>query len=160
MYCKYIDNINRHGFYGCFNCSREKFKMTYLDNGGGDYINMGDKKLIKAISNKNKIKIKKSENNYKSICDKSIKLYRNEVRRLTKQNSKILFENWDGIDFYDKEFIKNNFNLPHNDPKSPTIDHKISIYEGYSKKISPEIIADISNLCITKRSINSSKRES
>ena len=38
MYCKYIDNVNRHGFYGCKKCSREKFKMTYIDGGGGSWI--------------------------------------------------------------------------------------------------------------------------
>jgi hypothetical protein len=84
-------------------------------------------------------------------------LYRNEVRRLTKNNEKKLFENWNGEDFYDKEIIINNFILDFNDPKYPTIDHKISIYYGFINNIQPQDIAKMENLCITKRSINSSK---
>lgn len=42
----------------------------------------------------------------------------------------------------------------------PTIDHKISVYYGFINNISPEEIGDISNLCITKRWINSTKRDS
>jgi hypothetical protein len=36
----------------------------------------------------------------------------------------------------------------------PTIDHKISIFEGFHKNIPPYIIGGIENLCITKRKIN------
>lgn len=159
MYCKYISNVGRHGFYGCRKCSRQKFKMTYLDMGGGEYIDKESDLLKNAILNRNKIEINKSESNYKEIYDNSYLLYRNEVRRLTKKSAKELFKNWDGKDFYDNEIISNNVDLPHNDPSSPTIDHKLSIYYGYKNSILPSEISDISNLCITKRSINSSKRE-
>lgn len=159
MYCKYIDNVKRHGFYGCKSCSREKFKMTYLDNGGGSYINKEDSKLKNAISQKNKISINKSEEKYKNIFDESYLLYRNEVRRLTLKSSKILFKNWDGKDYYDNELISENFNLPHNHSCYPTIDHKMSIYYGYKNNIKPDKISDVSNLCVTKRGINSSKRD-
>ena len=54
--------------------------------------------------------------------------------------------------------ILNNFKLDHNDPNYPTIDHKISVYYGFKNSIDPNIIGSIDNLCITKRSINSSKR--
>ena len=70
-----------------------------------------------------------------------------------------LFDEWDGLDFYDNEDISENFNLPHNDKKYPTVDHKISIYYGFNNRISPAEIGHISNLVITKRSINSSKRD-
>jgi hypothetical protein len=39
----------------------------------------------------------------------------------------------------------------------PTIDHKNSVFYGFMNNIPPEDISDISNLCITKRFINSSK---
>ncbi len=45
---------------------------------------------------------------------------------------------WDGIDYYTKEDISNNFTLPHNDPGYPTIDHKESVYFGFTNNISPE----------------------
>ena len=38
------------------------------------------------------------------------------------------------------------------------IDHKISIFHGFINNIDPILISDISNLCITKRYINSSKQ--
>lgn len=86
--------------------------------------------------------------------------YRRECRRLTSKNLKKLYEEWDGYDYYDKSYIKDNFKLDNNDPNYPTIDHKISIYYGFINNILIEDISDISNLCITKRYINSIKRES
>ena len=43
------------------------------------------------------------------------------------------------------------------DKQYPTIDHKTSILYGFLNKILPSEIGNIDNLCITKRSINSSK---
>lgn len=85
--------------------------------------------------------------------------YRTECRRLTEKNIKTIFENWNGLDYYTKDDISENFKLDHNDPNYPTIDHKNSIYWGFTNKIDPEIIGSIENLCITKRSINSYKRD-
>lgn len=85
-------------------------------------------------------------------------LYRNECRRISVKNVKILFNSWSGFDYYDSTDISKNFNLDHNHVDYPTIDHKISIYYGFKNKISFEEISDINNLCITKRSINSKKR--
>jgi hypothetical protein len=94
-----------------------------------------------------------------NIISNEYKLFRNECRRLTNRNIKKLYEIWDGKDYYDNEDISNNFSLEHNDPNYPTIDHKTSIYYGFKNNIDPKFISDISNLCITKRSINSSKRD-
>lgn len=49
--------------------------------------------------------------------------------------------------------------LEHTAPNYPTIDHKKSVHYGFINNISPEEISNISNLCITKRSINSTKRD-
>lgn len=65
----------------------------------------------------------------------------------------MLLESWDGIDYYDGECIKDNFNLPYYDINYPTVDHKISIFEGFKNNIVADEIADISNLCFTKRCI-------
>lgn len=53
--------------------------------------------------------------------------------------------------------IKENYKLDYNNNSYPSIDHKISVYDGFINKIDPSIIADINNLCITKRSINKNK---
>ena len=86
-------------------------------------------------------------------------LYRNECRRITNSNIKNIMIEWDGIDYYNKEDISSNFTLPHNDPGYPTIDHKESVYFGFTNNISPEDIGSNNNLCITKRGINSTKRD-
>jgi hypothetical protein len=44
---------------------------------------------------------------------------------------KDLLENWDGYDYYDGEYIKDNFCLYSNDKNYPTMDHKISCYYGF-----------------------------
>lgn len=105
-------------------------------------------------------KVSYSENLYENeLILNEYHSYRSECRKLTKRNFKQLLESWDGKDYYDNEYIENNFNLEHNDPLYPTIDHKRSIYFGFVNKIDPVEISDLSNLCFTKRSINSRKRD-
>lgn len=209
MYCKYVENCKRHGFYGCKKCSRQKAVITSRQIYGVDnWMQLEESKETMKKRNLDKYgevttlllpdvkeKIGKTmlekygtdkwfeirrpnttkkftfldlaskefemnvEDKYSDISMESIRNYRNEVRRITKHNSKLLFENWDGTDFYDGENIYENFNLEPNDKNYPTIDHKISIYHGYMNGISVETISDISNLCITKRTINSKKRD-
>ena len=84
-------------------------------------------------------------------------LYRRNVRKLTERNRNLLLKEWNGFDFYDDEYIKDNFKFKHTDRLYPTLDHKISIYNGFINNISVENISDISNLCITKKYINSMK---
>ena len=64
---------------------------------------------------------------------------------------------WNGYDYYDNEYIKENYKLNYNDNNYPTIDHKISIYYGFSNNIEPYIISNTDNLCITKKEINRKK---
>jgi hypothetical protein len=82
-----------------------------------------------------------------------------KVKVITNKYKKELFENWDGLDFYDGEYIKDNFILPSGNKEYPTIDHKISVNYGYINNISPEDIGKLENLCITKRTINSRKNK-
>jgi len=85
--------------------------------------------------------------------------YKRKVINITRSNIKNLFLYWNGKDFYDNEYINENFNLLPNDRNYPTIDHKTSIFHGFNNKISPENIGNLSNLCITKRYINSRKNK-
>lgn len=84
--------------------------------------------------------------------------YKRNVRKLTTRVRNNLFEQWDGYDYYDGEYIKNYENLNHIDKNYPTIDHKISVLNGFLNGISEEEISSIDNLCITKRTINCSKK--
>ena len=87
----------------------------------------------------------------------SWELYKKNVRNMTKRNKKILYEVWNGFDYYDNEFIKGYLSHTHTHRFYPTIDHKTSVYFGFINKIDPNIIGSIENLCITKRFINSTK---
>ncbi len=83
--------------------------------------------------------------------------YRKVIENQTRRNKKELIENWNGLDYYDNEYIKDNFNLDYNSNLYPTIDHKISILTGFKNQYPPEIISSIENLCLTKREINNKK---
>lgn len=87
------------------------------------------------------------------------KIYRRKVRYETDLLRKKLFNDWDGYDYYDNEYIKNNLNLNKNDNNYPSIDHKISCFYGFINGLDTSIISNISNLCITKRIINSKKSQ-
>lgn len=84
-------------------------------------------------------------------------LYKTTVRNQTKQSLKLL--DWDGTDFYDGTYIRDNFSLSHIDNDYPTIDHKISIYDGFLNNISTHVISSVDNLCWTKRIINITKNK-
>lgn len=210
-YHKYIDNKERHGFYGCKKCSRQKASLTMLNKYGETNVSKTEECKMKrantcmkkygyktnlispeSIKENEKILLDKygtekwykirngnGGNNienklvifaeslefskpnfddlYVDISTEDYHLYRNEVRRITKGNYKLLIDSWDGKDYYYEEYIKEYYEFDSNDPRYPTIDHKLSIYYGFSNNIPAEEIADISNLCITKRSINCSK---
>lgn len=79
------------------------------------------------------------------------RLYRRKIQYHTYKVKKELFSNWDGIDYYDGEYIKDNLTLDKNDSKFPTIDHKKSSFFGFINNIDPFEISNIKNLCITKR---------
>ena len=87
----------------------------------------------------------------------SYEKFRKLVNNLTKRVKKELLENWNGLDYYDNIEIKDNFRLHYNNENYPTIDHKISILEGYKKGYQPEEISSIDNLCLTKRKLNTQK---
>ena len=115
--------------------------------------------VFQSIGVKDKIRKRKLEDRL-IIHEKTKRewlVYKNKVRSITRKFKKDLYEKWNGFDFYDREYIKDNMKLHYNDKKYPTIDHRLSVYYGFSNDISPTIIGDISNLVITKRYLNSKK---
>ena len=141
-----VDNVSKLDYV------KEKKKVTFNKNYGFDHIFSSNE--IKGGFFKEKY----GYNPYIPIERKGeFDIYKNEVWRLTYKVKKKLMSNWDGYDYYDNELIRDNYSLHYNNNNYPSIDHKISIYYGFIKKIDPSIIGDISNLCITKRSINRMK---
>ena len=144
--CKKKYNVD---YYTQSDDYKEKNRKTCLEKYGYEH-NGSVPELIN--------KRKKSLNKNKNFNEYTLfKKYKNKVIYETSKNLKLLLNDWDGYDFYDKEYIKDNYNLPYFHKNYPTIDHKISIYEGFKNNISIENISDISNLCITKRWLNSKK---
>jgi len=92
-----------------------------------------------------------------NIIDNSFINYKKEVRKETYKYKKKLYDNWNGYDYYDNEYIKDNFNLNSYDDNYPSLDHKTSIKYGFDNNISVEYIGNINNLCVTKRLINIKK---
>lgn len=130
----------------------EKTKNTNLEKYGVEHTT----KTIEGVEKRKKTRIK----NGNQLPDSEIepfKLYRRLIDNKLDRMRKSFLEKWDGFDFYDGEYIRDNFNLPSNDRLYPSIDHKISVYYGFINKINWEDIADESNLCVTKSHINSSK---
>jgi hypothetical protein len=173
-YRKYLKNTKHESVkYSCSNkCSIVKYKETCMESYGVDnafkldifkdryketcMLKYGVDNALKDKEFSNKM-VRTKEN--MGIYSKNIseyKLYSNKCRSLTFKVKKEFIKNWNGYDFYDSEFILNNFNLDSMCPSYPTIDHKIPILEGFKNKIDPIEISSIENLCITKRSINSS----
>lgn len=138
---------------------REKIKKTCIEKYGSNCFLSASEYL-----NNDDIKKQIKEKNIKSgrwISDEDLTpflSYKRKCRTLTDKNKKTLYEKWNGYDFYDNEYIKPYLSLHFLNKNYPTIDHKISIYYGFKNNIPPEIISEIDNLVITKRTINSSKR--
>lgn len=134
--------------YGCKNVFqnedvKNKIKQFYRENYNGAEWNT----QVKYVRDKNgwipDEQLSEWEK-YKKLC-----------KKYTNNNKKMLFDNWNGYDYYDGEYIRDNkiFNYYY-----PTIDHKISIKYGFLNNISEIDICDITNLCVTKLGLNSSKR--
>jgi len=145
-----MTNIDRYGYENAAKSIiiQNKMKKTCLERYGVENYMKSEQMKKHRIKNGTKIP---------DELKKDYEKYLFEVRYLTYLQRKKLFKEWNGLDYYDDEPIKENFNLEITDKLYPTIDHKISIYHGYFNNISPEEISNIGNLCITKRGINSSK---
>lgn len=141
-----VDNVFQLDFV------KEKTKITVNKKYGVDYFRQNE--LVKEIEKQKRIK------NGTQIPDDKLtefQLYKKKVLYYTRKDKKILYEKWNGLDYYDNEFILGNNKLHYNDNLYPHIDHKISIKIGFINNIDPMIIGSFDNLCITKRINNLSK---
>ena len=86
----------------------------------------------------------------------SFRLYHRKCTQLTNKNIKTLYNNWDGTCYYTGVKLITD-KSKYNDPLYRTIDHKMSIYNGFKSGASPEQISNITNLCICSRLYNTSK---
>lgn len=148
-------SLEKYGVINVFQSEKikEKSKITCIEKYGTEYASQSEIILEKSKNTRIDRKLQTSPEKLTEL-DKYYIL----SRKITRKNKKILLSNWDGLDYYDNEFIKDNFSLKTNDSNYPTIDHKISVFYGFNNNIPVMEICSIQNLCITKRKHNSSKR--
>ena len=79
------------------------------------------------------------------------KIYQRNCRNLTNQIRKFIFKNWDGYDYYDNEYIKENLSLHNHNRNYPTIDHKISIYKGFEDNIPESVICIVQKTFVLQK---------
>jgi hypothetical protein len=133
---------------------KEKYKKHCLEKFGVDNYFKFD--IFKLELRENLIK------NGRNVCSDNIldfSRYKASCTNAIQRIKKEFLINWDGYDYYDNEYIKDNYNLSQKNRLYPTIDHKNSVMYGFLNNIPVEEISKIENLCITKRYINSKKRE-
>lgn len=149
-----LTNIEKWGikYPICSDIIREKSKKTNLEK-------LGVENPFQSEEIKNKIRQSNIESMKWIIDSENFNQYKRRIKTLTNKIKKEVLENWNGYDYYDNEYIKENLKLNKNSRIYPTIDHKISLHHGFINNISPEEISNKSNLCITKRYINSSKNK-
>jgi len=148
------NNLQKYGYTCIFQVYeiKEKIKKTNIEKYGFEKASQNYKVIEKMKNTRIQKGIQLPDNKLTDFIR-----YKRKVNSITNKNKKRLLLEWNGLDYYDNEYIKDNFILCGQDPNYPSIDHKISIWYGYKKEISPDIIGDISNLCFTKNYINSSK---
>jgi len=76
---------------------------------------------------------------------------------LTRKIRKQMLETWDGYDYIDGEYIKDNLNLHFSDKNYPTLDHVKPRSQCFKEGLSPYEATSPENLKWTKR-INNSKK--
>jgi hypothetical protein len=70
---------------------------------------------------------------------------------------KILLETWDGYDYIDGEYIKDNLSLHYSDKNYPSLDHIKPRSKCFEEGLTVRECCDVSNLGWTKRINNSRK---
>lgn len=85
------------------------------------------------------------------------KQYWRRCNDLTRKIRKQMLEFWDGYDYIDGEYIKNNLSLPYTHKDYPTLDHIKSRSQCFKEGLSPYEATIPDNLKWTKRCNNSKK---
>jgi len=146
-------NLEKYGVENVFQSEeiKEKIKTTLLERYGVEHPMLCEKI-------KEKVRQKFIESGYMRTYNRKLYIdYAKIVRLKSVDKRKKLLEKWDGYDYYDGEYIKNNLELEPTNLDYPEMDHKISIKYGFDNNISINDIIGDNNLCITKKRINSKK---
>ena len=89
--------------------------------------------------------------------DASWKQYWRRCNHLTRKIRTQMLEDWDGYDYIDGEYIKDNLNLHFLDKNYPSLDHIKPRSQCFKEGLSPYEATTPENLAWTKRGNNSKK---
>jgi hypothetical protein len=134
--------------------TKDKIKNTCIAKYGVDHHSK-----TKEGQEKRKISRIKSGRQVPDELVSKYRKYRLSVNRITYSIRREVLNDWDGYDYYDGEYIRNNFELSPNDRNFPHLDHKISVIFGFYNDLDPKIIGGIDNVCVTKQWINGLKKD-
>lgn len=87
------------------------------------------------------------------------KQYWRRCNDLTRKIRKQMLENWDGYDYIDGKYIKNNLSFPHYHAEYPTLDHIKPRSQCFKEGLSPYEATKPKNLAWTTRKNNSKKSQ-
>tara|TARA_R110000744_G_scaffold362730_1_gene470844 strand:- start:29 stop:682 length:654 start_codon:yes stop_codon:yes gene_type:complete len=91
------------------------------------------------------------------ITEHSWKQYWKKCDYLTRKLRKQMIQDWDGYDYIDGEYIRENLDLHYSHKRYPTLDHVVPRSECFKQGLTPEEATQPSNLKWTTR-INNSKK--
>ena len=160
--CKKQDHLSSRKYKKCSNCNK---KVRYFPNSehknttnifcsnrcqgefmkaNPDVFNLRDStrldKMQKARTEETwekSIETRKNNDNIISWDKAEWKQYWRRCNDLTRKMRKKLLEDWDGIDYIDGEYIRENLTLPYTHADYPTLDHIIPRSEGFKQGLSP-----------------------
>lgn len=138
--CYHIDQTNNPNKYGLL--EKVKLAQSYSNN-AISIAKMKQTKLDKGLM------IDWKDANWKQ--------YWRKCNDLTRKLRLLKIEDWDGKDYIDGEYIRDNLSLPFKDKNYPCLDHIKPKWICYQEGLTPYEACDINNLAWTKRTNNSKK---
>jgi endogenous inhibitor of DNA gyrase (YacG/DUF329 family) len=176
--CRQIARSKEHKYIKCSNCEsqvryfpnsehKNKTNIFCSNKCQGDWMSKNSKELnlpIRALNMRKswseeswKKSIETRKKNGNIIASHNWKQYWKKCNYLTKKIRSKMLENWDGFDYIDGEYIKDNLNLHFTHTNYPTLDHIKPRSICFKEGLTPEEATKPENLKWTKRVNNSSK---
>lgn len=176
--CRQLSRAKERKYINCSNCNTQVRYFPNSDHKGkkniycsnkcqGEWMLQHSKELELAKRAKHMFKswnedawkkgLETRKKNGNIITEHDWKQYKKRCDYLTRKIRKQMLQGWDGYDYIDGEYIKENLNLHYTHKNYPTLDHIVPRSECFKQGLSPDEATTPTNLKWTKR-INNSKK--